>query len=421
MIDLRLHIIPLTNTELDSAGNPIKPYAITPVEFADLVVRVNRSFEGTGIRLVFDPSTDWEPMADTQLNTDLYADLYNAASPLRERGNQIASRYSGKIVCFLRWGNEPTGNPTGNGNAFPPPGASPKPPSVNDFEQNYVALPNRIVPPYGLLNQGNGSFVAHELGHYLGLYHTFPGWSDREGPGSIFEHIPSGTPLSASVADQAVIDYIVANGGTVDALDGDLLDDTPPDPTPILFNAHSQDICAQRQIAVTGFISGRLVSFIFEPDPNNVMSYYTACGPAGAPPPPSRFSSQQVRRMLKTLLHPARRHLLPTTSITLSETDISFGSVAIGDVRDKTFTVTNTGPSDLIVSFPSHPPIRNTWFVWEHVGAFVIPPGGNLTTRLSMSPHGLGNGKDTLMITSNAAGSPHLIKLSGLGRPGPPP
>lgn len=302
-MNLRLHIIPLTDAELDANGNPNRPYAITPQEFADLVMRVNWSFEGTGIGLVFNPDTDWQPMADTQLNTD--------AAGSRERGNQIAASIPGKIVCFLRWGSEDT--PTGTGNAYPPPGAGPKPRSVDDVVQNYVALPNRIAPNFGLLNQGNGSFVAHELGHYLGLYHTFPGWTDRGGP--IFGRIPGKDVPSAAVADQAVIDYMSENGGAVDALDGDLLSDTPPDPSPVLYAAHGQNICVTRTIRVNGTMSGRSVSFTFTPDPNNVMGYFTACGP-GSVPPPARFSAQQRERMVQTLLqHPARRHLVRSFSL----------------------------------------------------------------------------------------------------------
>jgi hypothetical protein len=298
MDELRLHVIPLTDIERDANGNSTRPFAITPQEFTDLVERVNWSFEGTGIRIVFDPATDWQPIADTQLNTD--------APSMRERRNQIAADILGKIVCFLRWG--PGTEPTGNGNAFPPPGAGPAPPSVDDVEQNYVALPNRIAPNFGLLNQGNGSFVAHELGHYLGLYHTFPGWTDRRGP--VFGQIPGTATPSAQAADQAIIGYIATHGGTVNALDGDLLSDTTPDPSPVLYGAHSQDICAQQEIVVSGTISGQPVSFTFAPDPNNVMGYYRTCGPAGAPPTPARFSLQQVQRMHETLQHPSRRHLI---------------------------------------------------------------------------------------------------------------
>jgi hypothetical protein len=236
-------------------------------------------------------------MANTELNTD--------GPNMRQLGNNIAAAFPGKIVCFLRWGSGPS--PTGNGNAYPPPGAGPKPPHVDDVVQNYVALPNRIAPNFGLLNQGNGGFVAHEFGHYLGLYHTFPGWTDLNGP--VYARF-SGVMPSATQADQAVIDYLAARDRTIAALDGDGLSDTPPDPSPILYAAHSQDICANAQITALGKISGAPVSFTFSPDPNNVMSYFGGCPPAGSEPIPFHFSAQQIDRMISTLGHSSRRTLI---------------------------------------------------------------------------------------------------------------
>jgi hypothetical protein len=56
----------------------------------------------------------------------------------------------------------------------------------------------------------NRPLFAHELGHYLGLGHTFPGWSD------------TGTDTHAEAAAR-----IAQAGGKASALDGDSLSDTP--------------------------------------------------------------------------------------------------------------------------------------------------------------------------------------------------
>ena len=171
MHNLRLHVIPLTNEEKDSNGKPVKPYPLLRASSPNsLIVSILSTrapiSNSSSIR-------SWiGRRGQHQINTD--------AAGRRTLGNQIAAGIPGKIVCFLRWGSG--SSPTGNGNAYPPPGAGPKPSHVDDVEQNYVALPNRIVLSFGLLNQGNGAFVAHELGHYLGLYHTFPGWTDLDGP-----------------------------------------------------------------------------------------------------------------------------------------------------------------------------------------------------------------------------------------------
>src|SRR5260370_939691 len=164
MQDLRLHVIPLSDAEKDSKGHYLNACNVSPQQFAALVERANVTYAGTNIRFAFNPALDWAPMADTGLNSD--------APDMRQRGNDIAALFPGEIVCFLRWGNLKDNNgipiPTGNGNAYPPPGAGPKPPDVDDVVQNYVALPNQIYDgSYSYLNLGNGSFVAHELGHYL--------------------------------------------------------------------------------------------------------------------------------------------------------------------------------------------------------------------------------------------------------------
>jgi hypothetical protein len=157
---------------------------------------------------------------------------------------------------------------------------------------------------YQLLNQGNGSFVAHELGHYLGLYHTFPGWGD---PYSGVYSVLWGV-TSASAADQAVINYIAQNGGTINALDGDRISDTPPDPSVLLYAAHNnQNVCTQPTITVTGIMNNVAVSFTFAPDRGNVMSYYPSCS---NPPTPQHFSPQQIQRMTQTLTYTSRSALL---------------------------------------------------------------------------------------------------------------
>ena len=107
-----------------------------------------------------------------------------------------------------------------------------------------------------------------------------------------------------------MIDFLAARGGTINALDGDLMSDTAPDPSPVLYAAHNQDICAQRQITVHGTISGKAVSFSFSADPENVMSYFGGCAPSGSPPSPRHFSAQQIQRMTSTLQNTSRKVLI---------------------------------------------------------------------------------------------------------------
>src|SRR5258706_1126790 len=128
---LRLHVIPLTNAS-NANGRPAKnQYSVTPQEFANLIKQVNLVYAGANIEFVFDPKSDWVPIANTTLNTD--------APGMLELGNKIAAEFPTKIVCFLRWGSGEA--PTGNGYAYPPtrPG-NPAPLSHVDSSNNYGAL-----------------------------------------------------------------------------------------------------------------------------------------------------------------------------------------------------------------------------------------------------------------------------------------
>jgi hypothetical protein len=265
------------------------PAQVTAVQFSDAVRRANRAYRGTGIRLVFSETADWETREDTGMNQD---------QTIAANGNTLAAATPGRILVLLRWGGDPA-NVTGNGNAYPPPGAGPTPANVNDVDQRYVALPS-LYPTTGLsfLTLGNGSFMAHEFGHYLGLYHTFPGW---DGVNPVF----GGTPATVAAADQSVLAYAAANGGTVAAFDGDRLGDTAPDPGVVLYQQHGQDPCTTKQLTVTGTAA----TLTFDPPVANVMSYYGLCT-TGADPAPNGFTEDQIRRMHQTLTHAARVHLL---------------------------------------------------------------------------------------------------------------
>lgn len=296
MRDIRLHVIPLTNEEKDAAGKPLKSYDVTPQAFAELIERVNGFYEAADIRFLFDPQFDWAPMANTTINTDAAGQV--------DLGNAIAAKFPGKMVCFLRWGSGD--GRTGNGNAYPPRGVSPEPANTIPRVQNYVMLPNKIGQNFGLLNQGNGAFVAHEFGHHLGLYHTFPGWN---GKSPMYDTAPSDTPSGAE-ADQALVDYIAANGGKISALDGDALTDTPPDPSPRWHTAHGVNLCDDLSITISGKVGNKTKTFSVTLEPNNIMSYFAGCPSWTGPDAQMHFSAQQIKKMSDTLKHKARVALI---------------------------------------------------------------------------------------------------------------
>jgi hypothetical protein len=64
---------------------PRRRFAVTPLEFAELIDRVNGYFRDADIRFVFEPETDWRPMVDTELNSD--------GPNMRARGSAMALRH----------------------------------------------------------------------------------------------------------------------------------------------------------------------------------------------------------------------------------------------------------------------------------------------------------------------------------------
>ncbi len=155
---LRIHAIPCA----DSNGK--RKYDFTAKQLENWVKDANIVFKQAGIRLHFDAKETWTwaPVKDTKLNNLTRTGNW-AAKP-----NGIAAKRPGKIVVFFRHGEGK--DPTGNGYAYPPDIGKPIPPSWKwePKNVNFVAMPNAA-------KNISGGFLAHEIGHYLGLYHTFPG------------------------------------------------------------------------------------------------------------------------------------------------------------------------------------------------------------------------------------------------------
>lgn len=296
LVKLRLHALALTDIDGAFATNA------TAAGFATMVQRLNRRFEGTMIRFLFDAATDWQGYGSTSLNRD--------AADQRTIGNSLADTLAaGKILILLRWGKDVSA-PTGNSNAYPPTGIAPSHTDWNTVDQRYVAMAGRLdVGVSSHLNLGWGNHFAHEIGHYLGLYHTFPGFSAE----LVFSGtVPAAGSTQAQDAGNALVRFAASHGGGVGAFDGDGLVDTPPDPNPIIYNILSHNICSGADLSVTGTkLDGTSSTLVFHPDPENVMSYFRSCNrePDGTDSPQG-FTRQQISRMHQALHLPERIHLL---------------------------------------------------------------------------------------------------------------
>lgn len=298
-IHIRLHVVAL----VDDTG-----YYGTDVSrkgFANLVALTNRHFRDTGIQFDYDPATDFEQIEDTAANAD---------QTIRQFGNALAGKRPSKMLVILRYGGQVAADgtriATGNGNAYPPPNDEFRPPHFQrDEVQNYVALPNQSA----LITQSD-SFMSHEFGHFLGLYHTFPGWTHE--CNEVFGHVgcrPDGSVPSVDAVIGAALDYAsnVLIGSGEGNFDGDGLSDTPPDPGPYLYNRLGRNFCTQPQLNVSGNSSyGKPGALSFRPSTTNIMSYYGSCNDGNVDRPRAeRFTNQQVQRMRRTLTTGGRKGL----------------------------------------------------------------------------------------------------------------
>ena len=102
-------------------------------------------------------------------------------------------------------------------------------------------------------------------------------------------------------------------------------------------------------------------------------------------------------------------------AIQLSPISVSFGAVFAGDSADRTVTITNTGHADLVITIPA--PAGNI-FTWVPVSGHAIAPGASFATEVDFSPPGVGQANGRLRVESNAAGSPHIVTLTGSGKKG---
>jgi hypothetical protein len=216
---------------------------ITPEEVARWVARANQVFAAANIQ--FDFSGNLVDLANTAINN---IDTTSIPAVARE-----AAKYGAGPVVFFRWGSAV--NPTGG--------------AYSGFDLDFVMMPG--FQDTGVCNHQNIGLLAHELGHYFGLAHTFASQFDNE---------------------QQATQYLREHGNNPAAFDGDGLSDTLPDPDIKSYLGNPNHHCGRSPSAVV--LDGRA----FELPRTNVMSYYDPDGTG--PSAGQRLTPQQVQRVQAT-------------------------------------------------------------------------------------------------------------------------
>jgi hypothetical protein len=219
LVSMRMHTILLSDDDGSRAAQ------ITRTEISELVEFANRIFAAANVRVEFDASEssmDISTMRSTLLNS--MDPPVGRDHPAVLAGKAIAAQRPGVITVFFRHGPGPS--PTGWG--FYAGGS------------DFIAMPIRRQRPSPCAE--NIDIFAHELGHYLGLPHTFAQKFD-----------------SISAAET----YFAGKNRDPLAFDGDGLPDTLSDP-----------YVDRLEFACTAVDTVTVLGVAFPLPRWNIMSYY---------------------------------------------------------------------------------------------------------------------------------------------------
>lgn len=104
-----------------------------------------------------------------------------------------------------------------------------------------------------------------------------------------------------------------------------------------------------------------------------------------------------------------------SASLSLSPTSLAFGGIGVGGSSTKSIKITNTGTGNLNITSLTISGSTTFTIAGHNCGA-AIQPGKNCSVSIRFAPNAVASFTATLNITSNAAGSPHAVPLSGSGK-----
>ncbi len=99
--------------------------------------------------------------------------------------------------------------------------------------------------------------------------------------------------------------------------------------------------------------------------------------------------------------------------IVLSPSSIDYGSLQVNTTASSNLTIKNTGTASLVISNLSLSGTNASEFSYSAALPITIAPNTQNVVSVTFAPQGTGSRTATLNLTSNAAGSPHSVALSG--------
>ncbi len=279
-----------------------------------------------GLTFEYRPALDWEDVNSSVLNQGLMSGNETAAA--RSRAAAIVSEHPGKIVVFLRrWasfggpatcGADNDGTFCTNGPSYAePPNIGQTVPTGWGNGQDYVVASSAWAPLSSSSSlSGQPRLFAHEVGHFLGLYHTFPTRSSLSNADA-FSWQSSWVGFCSRAGTCGPGARCVA-GGCYRNFDGDLISDTAEDPGAAAWQSScttgcggSTPACQQSTNTCTDFCTAATTTIgtgsftkTYTPPLDNIMSYYDQTCSA-----PQRITPGQASKIAATLQHASRIRL----------------------------------------------------------------------------------------------------------------